>query len=66
LVTKERTNQFHGNLNEYHRDPSLVANSWFSNNATPKIPNAIHSISRTSSGGAVGGPDHPQPPSLQR
>ena len=33
LVTKSGTNQWHGNINEYHRDPSLVANSWFNNNA---------------------------------
>jgi len=38
LVTKSGTNKFHGNLNEYHRDPSLVANSWFSNNSTPIVP----------------------------
>jgi hypothetical protein len=51
LVTKSGTNQFHGNLNEYHRDTSTVANSWFNNNTglprTPLIQNQF--------GGNVGG-----------
>lgn len=42
LVTKSGTNQFHGNINEYHRDLSLVANSWFSNNASPIVPRNHH------------------------
>jgi hypothetical protein len=54
LVTRSGTNQFHGNLNEYHRDPSLVANSWFSNNATPIIPR--NHLIQNQFGGAVGGP----------
>src|SRR5208337_3942065 len=54
LVTKGGTNQFHGNLNEYHRDPSLVANSWFSNNSTPQIPR--NHLIQNQFGGAVGGP----------
>jgi hypothetical protein len=54
LVTKSGTNQFHGNLNEYHRDPSLVANSWFSNFATPKIPR--NHLIQNQFGGTVGGP----------
>ena len=54
LVTKSGTNQFHGNLNEYHRDPSLVANSWFSNNASPEIPR--NHLIQNQFGGAVGGP----------
>ncbi len=54
LVTKSGTNQFHGNLNEYHRDPSLVANSWFSNNSNPKIPR--NHLIQNQFGGAVGGP----------
>ena len=46
--------RFHGNLNEYHRDTSLVANSWFSNNAYPIVPreHLIHN----QFGGNVGGP----------
>ena len=54
LVTKSGSNHFHGNVNEYHRDSSLVANSWFSNNATPIVPrqHLIHN----QFGGNVGGP----------
>ena len=54
LVTKSGTNQFHGNINEYHRDPSLVANSWFSNNATPVIPR--NHLIQNQFGGNIGGP----------
>ena len=54
LVTKSGTNQFHGNLNEYHRDPSLVANSWFNNNSSPIVPRN-HFI-QNQFGGALGGP----------
>jgi hypothetical protein len=54
LVTKSGTNQFHGNINEYHRDPSLVANSWFSNNATPAIPR--NHLIQNQFGGNIGGP----------
>jgi Carboxypeptidase regulatory-like domain len=52
LVTKSGTNQFHGNVNEYHRDTSTVANDWFNNLVgvprTPKIQNQF--------GGNIGGP----------
>jgi hypothetical protein len=54
LVTKSGTNKFHGNLNEYHRDPSLVANSWFNNNATPIVPR--NHLIQNQFGGNVGGP----------
>ena len=54
LVTKSGTNQFHGNLNEYHRDPDLVANSWFSNNATPIVPR--NHLIQNQFGGNIGGP----------
>lgn len=54
LVTKSGTNQFHGNLNEYHRDPSLVANSWFRNNATPIVPR--NHLIQNQFGGNIGGP----------
>jgi hypothetical protein len=54
LVTKSGTNNFHGNLNEYHRDTQMVANSWFNNNTglkrTPLIRNQF--------GGNLGGPIH--------
>jgi Carboxypeptidase regulatory-like domain len=54
LITKGGTNQFHGNLNEYHRDPDLVANSWFSNNATPIVPR--NHLIQNQFGGNIGGP----------
>jgi hypothetical protein len=54
LVTKSGTNKFHGNLNEYHRDASLVANSWFSNNSTPAVPR--NHLIQNQFGGNVGGP----------
>ncbi|MGD0547865.1 MAG: TonB-dependent receptor, partial [Terracidiphilus sp.] len=54
LITKGGTNHFHGNLNEYHRDTQLTANSWFSNNASPIVPrqHLIHN----QFGGNIGGP----------
>ena len=54
LVTKSGTNQFHGDLNEYHRDPSLVANSWFSNNSNPIVPR--NHLIQNQFGGSIGGP----------
>ncbi len=52
LVTKNGTNAFHGNVNEYHRDTSTVANDWFNNligvPRTPLIQNQF--------GGNFGGP----------
>ncbi len=54
LVTKSGTNQWHGNINEYHRDPSLVANSWFSDNANPIIPK--NHLIQNQFGGNIGGP----------
>jgi hypothetical protein len=52
LVTKSGTNSFHGNLNEYHRDTSTVANTWFNKNShiarAPLIQNQF--------GGNIGGP----------
>ena len=54
LVTKSGTNAFHGNVNEYHRDGALVANSWYSNNATPIIPR--NNLIQNQFGGNIGGP----------
>src|ERR1700733_9995762 len=54
LVTKSGTNQFHGNVNEDNSDPSLVANSWFSNNASPIVPR--NHLIQNQFGGNVGGP----------
>ena len=52
LVTKNGTNEFHGDLNEYHRDTALTANSWFNNNANvPRSP-----LVRNQFGGSLGGP----------
>lgn len=52
LVTKGGTNHFHGNINEYHRDAALVANSWFGNHNHLTKPNYI----RNQFGGNIGGP----------
>ncbi len=52
LVTKNGTNQFHGNLNEYHRDTTTVANTWFNNlDGLPRTP-----LIRNQFGGNLGGP----------
>ncbi|MGA8939131.1 MAG: carboxypeptidase-like regulatory domain-containing protein [Acidobacteriaceae bacterium] len=52
LVTKSGTNRFHGNINEYHRDTTTVANTYFNNLVglprTPLIQNQF--------GGNIGGP----------
>ena len=52
MVTKSGTNNFHGDLFEYHRDTSTEANDWFNNNYG--VPRA-HLI-RNQFGGNVGGP----------
>lgn len=54
LVTKGGTNQFHGNVNWYHRDTDTEANTWFNNNATPKVPRTV--IIQNQYGGNIGGP----------
>lgn len=54
LVTKSGTNKFHGNLNEYHRDPDLVANSWFNKDTTPIVPR--NHLIQNQFGGNIGGP----------
>jgi hypothetical protein len=52
LVTKSGTNSIHGDLNEYHRDTSTVANTWFNNNdGVPRAP-----LIRNQFGGQIGGP----------
>ena len=52
LVTKNGTNKFHGDLNEYHRDTATAANTWFNNyNKLPRTP-----LIRNQFGGAIGGP----------
>lgn len=54
LVTKSGTNSFHGNVNEYHRDTSTVANNWFNNNSSPQVPRAPYIQNQF--GGNIGGP----------
>ncbi len=54
LVTKSGTNKFHGNVNEYHRDPDLVADSWFNKNSTPIVPR--NHLIQNQFGGNFGGP----------
>ncbi|WP_263373679.1 TonB-dependent receptor [Granulicella aggregans] len=52
LVTKSGTNQFHGNINEYHRDTVTSANTYFNNlNALPRTP-----LIQNQFGGNIGGP----------
>jgi hypothetical protein len=52
LVTRSGSNQFHGNINEYHRDTATAANTWFNNNTKlPRTP-----LIRNQFGGNVGGP----------
>jgi hypothetical protein len=54
LVTKGGTNQFHGDLAEYHRDTDTEANSWFNDNTNPVTPTPP--LVRNQFGGGVGGP----------
>lgn len=54
LVTKSGTNQFHGNLNEYHRDTALEANEWFNKNSSPQVSRPA--LIRNQFGGNIGGP----------
>jgi hypothetical protein len=52
LVTKTGTNKFHGNINEYHRDTTTVANTWFNNlTGLPRTP-----LIQNQFGGDIGGP----------
>ena len=52
LVTKGGTNKFHGNINEYHRDTDLEANTFFNNfDGVPRSP-----LIRNQFGGNIGGP----------
>ena len=52
LVTRSGSNQWHGNINEYHRDNSTTANDWFDANAGVAQPELV----QNQFGGAVGGP----------
>jgi hypothetical protein len=52
LVTKSGTNQFRGNLFEYHRNTITTANDWFNNAAGIERPKLIRNLF----GGSLGGP----------
>ena len=52
LVTRGGSNEWHGNINEYHRDNSTTANDWFDNNAGVPQPELV----RNQFGGSIGGP----------
>ncbi len=56
LVTKNGTNKFHGNLNEYHRDPTTQANTWFLDNIIPGTPSQKTKQVQNQFGGNIGGP----------
>jgi hypothetical protein len=52
LVTRSGSNDWHGNINEYHRDNSTTANNWFDANAGVPQPELV----QNQFGGNVGGP----------
>ncbi|MBB5062039.1 carboxypeptidase-like regulatory domain-containing protein [Granulicella mallensis] len=52
LITRSGSNQWHGNINEYHRDNSTTANNWFDANEGVPQPELV----QNQFGGAVGGP----------
>ncbi len=52
LVTRSGTNQFHGEVNEYHRDNSTTANTWFNDEVGIRAPKLV----RNQFGGRIGGP----------
>ena len=60
FVTRSGTNQYHGSLYEYHRNPALNANYWFNNRdlapnpSTGKAPNTRVLLNQF--GGRMGGP----------
>jgi hypothetical protein len=52
LITRSGTNQWHGNVNLYHRDNSTTANDWFNSEIGAPQPKLV----QNQFGGAVGGP----------
>jgi hypothetical protein len=52
LVTRSGSNEWHGNINEYHRDNSTTANDWFDANAGVVQPELV----QNQFGGSAGGP----------
>ena len=49
LITRSGTNEWHGNLNLYHRDNSTTANTWFNDEAGIRAPKLVqnHSAARS-------------------
>jgi Carboxypeptidase regulatory-like domain len=59
LVTKSGTNQWHGNLFEYHRNTIFTANDFFNNRTIdPKTGKSLPrpTLLRNNYGGSIGGP----------
>jgi hypothetical protein len=52
LITRSGTNEWHGNVNLYHRDNSTTANDWFNDEIGASQPKLV----QNQFGGAVGGP----------
>jgi hypothetical protein len=52
LITRSGTNEWHGNVNLYHRDNSTTANNWFND----EIGNPQPKLVQNQFGGAIGGP----------
>lgn len=52
LITKSGSNEFRGNLFEYHRNTLTTANDWFNNAAGIERPKLIRNLF----GGSLGGP----------
>jgi len=52
LITKSGSNQFRGNLFEYHRNDATSANEWFNNASKTPRPKLIRNLF----GGTLGGP----------
>lgn len=52
LITKSGSNEFRGNLFEYHRNTLTTANDWFNNAAGVERPKLIRNLF----GGSLGGP----------
>lgn len=52
LVTKSGSNQWHGQVNLYHRDNSTTANNWFNDLDGLRAPKLV----QNQFGGSVGGP----------
>jgi len=60
FVTRSGTNEYHGSLYEYHRNPVLNANYWFNNRDLPPDPRTgkapRQNVILNQFGGRVGGP----------